>query len=33
VAPGLQNLYEGSGRVRVDEIATALFATIETGAS
>jgi RES domain len=33
VAPGLQNLYEGPGRVRVDEIATALFATIETGAS
>lgn len=33
VAPGLQNLYEGPGRVRVDEIATDLFATIETGAS
>jgi hypothetical protein len=32
VAPGLQNLYEGPGRVRVDEIATDLFATIETGA-
>jgi hypothetical protein len=32
VAPGLQNLYEGPGRVRVDEIATDLGATIETGA-
>jgi hypothetical protein len=31
--PGLQNLYEGPGRVRVDEIATDLKATIETGAS
>jgi hypothetical protein len=33
VAPGLQNLYEGPGRVRVDEIATDLKATIETGGS
>jgi hypothetical protein len=32
VAPGLQNLYEGPGRVRVDEIATDLKATVETGA-
>lgn len=32
VAPGLQNLYEGPGRVRVDEIAEDLKATIETGA-
>ncbi len=32
VAPGLQNLYEGPGRVRVDKIATDLKATIETGA-
>jgi hypothetical protein len=32
VAPGLQNLYEGPGRVRVDEIATDLKATIETDA-
>ena len=32
VAPGLQNLYEGPGRVRVDEIATDLKATIETEA-
>ena len=31
-APGLQNLYEGPGRVQVDEIATDLKATIETGA-
>jgi hypothetical protein len=30
-APGLQNLYEGPGRVQVDEIATDLKATIETG--
>jgi RES domain len=32
VAPGLENLYAGPGRVRVDEIATDLKATIETGA-
>jgi hypothetical protein len=32
VAPGLQNLYEGPGRLRVDEIATDLGAVIETGA-
>ena len=32
VAPGLQNLYEGPGRVRVDQIATDLGAVIETGA-
>lgn len=32
VAPGLQDLYEGPGRVRVDEIAEDLGAVIETGA-
>jgi hypothetical protein len=32
VPPGLQNLYEGPGRLLVDKIASDLFATIETGA-
>jgi hypothetical protein len=32
VPPGLQNLYEGAGRLLVDQIATDLKATIETGA-